>query len=152
VAEALGARPLVHVARRLLADRAARPLADDDRLHLRQGLLARIQLITKSMNSEMAMTTEELAYKLVKTACPHDYGKVHCPACATEAIERAKSELTAERNRYEHDLQTTLAAFHLIHKLHVDEMPGHKSCHCPTAVAIYQIEDRLRESGESRNP
>lgn len=38
------------------------------------------------------MTTEELAYKLVKTACPHDYGKVHCPACAAEAIERVKTE------------------------------------------------------------
>lgn len=42
------------------------------------------------------MTTEELAYKLVKTACSHDYGQVHCPACATEAIERAKGE---ERQR-----------------------------------------------------
>lgn len=38
------------------------------------------------------MTNEELAFKLVKTACPHDYGKVHCPACATSAIERAKVE------------------------------------------------------------
>lgn len=37
------------------------------------------------------MTIEELAYKLVKTNCPHGYGigllRVHCPACATEAIK-----------------------------------------------------------------
>jgi hypothetical protein len=42
------------------------------------------------------MTNEELAFKLVKTACPHDYGKAHCPACATREIERAKTE---ERQR-----------------------------------------------------
>jgi hypothetical protein len=41
-------------------------------------------------------TNEELAYKLVKTACSHDYGEVHCPACATEAIALAK-QLVRER-------------------------------------------------------
>jgi hypothetical protein len=42
-------------------------------------------------------TNEELAYKLVKTACPHDYGEVHCPACATKAIALAK-QIVRERS------------------------------------------------------
>jgi len=42
------------------------------------------------------MTNEELAYKLVKMACPHDYGKVHCPACATREIEKVRTD---ERQR-----------------------------------------------------
>lgn len=42
------------------------------------------------------MTNEELAYQLVKTECPHKYGKVHCPACATVWIARAKTD---ERQR-----------------------------------------------------